>query len=174
MTQHLTAETLIDYLHGALGPSEDAAVYAHIESCPDCSKEFHAETALTETLRAYAAREERELPPTLKAGIWNRIRSAPPSASSRLTAWLRPAFALPIAAAVALAAYFGTAYLGPHGAPVIEASYYLQDHAALNSTVPFNDRNSVNPVDLENAATGDTQQTAVNVEAASYTADANP
>jgi len=50
----------------------------------------------------------------------------------------------------------------------------LQDHAAMNNTVPFSDHTSPNPVDLEAAAAVDTQQTAVNVEAASYTADANP
>ncbi len=87
---------------------------------------------------------------------------------------MRPSFAIPIAAAIALAAYFGTSYLGPQGAPSIEASYYLQDHAAMNGTIPFSDRNSTNPVDLENAPTLSTKSAPVIVEAASYTADANP
>jgi negative regulator of sigma E activity len=125
-------------------------------------------------LRANAAQEERELPASVKAEIWRRVREAQPSAWNRFTAWMRPAVAIPVAAAIALAAYFGTSFLGPQGAPAIEASYYLQDHAALNGTIPFSDRNAINPVDLENAAAVDTQQTAVNVQEATYTADANP
>lgn len=174
MMQHPNSEIFLDYIHGELSPAEDASVYAHIEQCEPCRAEYQAEVALGEMLRAHAAREERELPSSVKAEIWQRIREAKPSAASRLTAWLRPAVAVPVAAALALAAYFGTAYMSPQGAPAIEASYYLQDHAAMNTTIPFSDRNSVTPVDLENAAAVNTQQTAVNVQAASYTADANP
>jgi hypothetical protein len=129
---------------------------------------------MTEMLRTYASNTERELPATLKAQIWSRIRSATPSPWSRFAGWFKPAVAVPVAAALALAAYFGTTYGSSHGAPSIEAAYYLQDHAALNSTVPFNDRSSINPSELENSAAVNTQQTAVNIEAASYTADANP
>jgi hypothetical protein len=93
---------------------------------------------------------------------------------TRAFGWMRPAVAVPLAAAIALAAYFGTTYMGPHAAPLIEASYYLQDHADMSTTIPFSDRGAANPADLESAAAVDTQQTAVNIEAASYTADANP
>jgi anti-sigma factor RsiW len=174
MMQHLNHEKLVDYMHGALSPQEDAAVYAHIEACDECRKELEAETALTEMLRSYAVREEREFPSTLKAEIWSRIRAAQPSAWTRLRDWLRPAVAVPVAAAIALAAYFGTTHLNGPGAPSIEAAYYLQDHAALNSTVPFSDRSSISPVDLENGNSVDTtQQTAVRVQEATYTAYAN-
>lgn len=171
MMQHLTDEKLIDYLHEALSPQEDAAVYAHMETCPDCRKRYDAEVALSEMLRSHARRQEREMPPTLKAEIWNRIRASEVSAENRLWNWFRPAFALPVAAAIALGVYFGVSHSGSNP-PLIEASYYLQDHAALNSTVPFNDRTSIDPADME--TTADSHQTAVNVEAASYTADANP
>lgn len=178
MMQHLRNETLVDYMHGALTPQEDAAVYAHMETCEACRREFEAEAALTEMLRSYSAQTERDMPGTLKAEIWNRVRDAQPSAWSRLREWLRPALAVPVAAVLAVAAYFGTTYLGPRGAPAIAADYYLQDHAALNNTVPFSDRGSVNPVDLENAASVDTQTaTAVMVSdsnRASYTAYVNP
>jgi negative regulator of sigma E activity len=127
-----------------------------------------------EMLRANAALEERELPSSVKAEIWKRVREAQASPWSRLSEWIRPAVAIPVAAAIAIAAYFGTAYIGPHGAPMIEAAYYLQDHADMNSTIPFSDHNAANPVDLENTAAVDTQQTAVSVQPASYTADANP
>ena len=168
---HLTNEQLIDYLHGALTPEQDADVYEHIESCGQCRAEYDAELALTDILRAHAASEEQELPATLKAEIWSRIRAAEPSIWSRITAWVRPSVAVPVAAAIALAAYFGTSYLGPQGAPSIEAAYYLQDHAALNGTVPFSDQ-SVNPVEMQNSAI-DNQQSAVQVEPATYTADAS-
>lgn len=174
MMQHLTNDSLLDYIHGELSPADDAAVYAHIEQCQPCRQEYEAEVALGEMLRTQAARDERELPSTVKAEIWERIRSADPSPVARVLAWLRPAVAIPVAVAIAAAAYFGTTYIGSQPAPTIEASYYLQDHAAMNSTIPFSDHTSANPVDLETAAAVDTQQTAVNVEAASYTADANP
>lgn len=173
MTQHLTNETLIDYMHGALTPQEDAAVYAHMETCDVCRSEYDAEVTLSEMLRAQAQREERELPPMLKAELWQRIREEQPSPASRFLGWFRPAFAVPIAAAIALGVYFGVGGFS-QGAPSIEAAYYLQDHAALNSTIPFNDHGSASPVDLENGA-ANTQQVAVKVEsAATYTADATP
>ena len=174
MTQHLTNETLIDYMHGALTPQEDAAVHAHMETCDVCRSEYDAEVTLSEMLRAQARREERELPPMLKAELWQRIREEEPSRANRLLGWFRPAFAVPIAAAIALAAYFGPSVFGSHPAPTIEAAYYLQDHAALNSTIPFNDHGSATPVDLE-TGTATTAQVAVKVDSATtYTADANP
>jgi anti-sigma factor RsiW len=169
---HLTNEQLIDYMHGGLTPQQDAAVYEHMESCNQCRAEYDAELALSDLLRAQAVREELELPATLKAEIWSRIRAAQPSPWNRFVASFRPAVAVPLAAAIALAAYFGTSYLGPRGAPSIEAAYYLQDHAALNSTVPFSDH-AVNPVDLEDAAAVDNQQSSVPVQPAVYTADAS-
>jgi len=172
MTEHLANQTLIDYMHAGLAPEEDARVYAHIESCSSCRADYDAELALTDLLRTYALRETRELPPMLKAEIWERIRAARPSRLRSLADWLRPAVALPVAAALALAMYFGTSYLGPRGAASIDAGYYLQGHAALNSTVPFSDRATSSAVDLE---TGNSPK-AENAVAltASYTADVNP
>jgi anti-sigma factor (TIGR02949 family) len=170
MMQHLTDEKLIDYLHGALAPQDDAAVYAHIEACPECRKRYDTEVALTEMLRSHNQHEERELPATLKAEIWQRIREQEAPARGGFWSMFRPALALPVAAALALGLYFGVWHNGS-GAPTIEAAYYLQDHAALNSTVPFNDHGTINPDDLESSA--NSNQTAVEIEAASYTADAN-
>lgn len=174
MNQHPSTDILLDYVHGELSPSDDAGVYAHIEQCEPCRNEYQAEVALGEMLRANAARDERELPSSVKAEIWQRVRAGKQSPWTQAFSRFRLSVVLPVAAAVALAAYFGAAHINPQAAPTIEASYYLQDHAAMNSTIPFSDRNSVNPVDMENTAAVDTQQTAVNVEAASYTADANP
>ncbi|HZZ64583.1 MAG TPA: zf-HC2 domain-containing protein [Candidatus Baltobacteraceae bacterium] len=173
MMQHIDNETLIDYMHGALPPQADAAVYAHMETCAQCREQFEAEAALTEMLHSYAAATERDFPSTLKAEIWSRVRSAQPSFWSRVRDNLRPAVFVPVAAALALAAYFGSTLLSPHAPPSIEAAYYLQDHAALNTTVPFSDRNSSTPVDLQNGAMiAPSEETAVNVQPASYTADA--
>lgn len=175
MMQHIQNETLIDYMHGGLSPEADAAVYAHLERCPECRAQFDGEAALTEMLRSYAAATDRDLPATLKAEIWSRVRSSEPSLWSRLRESLRPVLLVPTGLALAVAAYFGATLLTPHSAPMIEAAYYLQDHAALNSTVPFSDRSSSTPVDLENGAmVAPSEQTAVNIEPASYTADAGP
>lgn len=170
--KHLRYDDLTDYLHAALPPERDAEIYAHLEQCAPCRSAYDAEVSLTEALRAHAGAEERELPGAVKAEIWNRIRAAQPSPLARFGALWRPAIAVPVAAAIALAAYFGTTYVGPHGAPSIAAAYYLQDHAALGSTVPFSDR-TLNPVDLENESAAATQQTAVRVDVPAYTADAN-
>jgi len=163
--QHLTTEQLIDYIHSALSPAEDASVYAHLETCDICRAEYETETAVGEVLRAQARAEERELPSTVKAAIWNEIRNAQPTASDRLRAWFRPAFALPVAAAIAIAAYFGNAALhNGQPATTIEAAYYLQDHDAMNGTVPFGDRTGANPEVLQNENAVFADETAVTVE----------
>ncbi len=169
---HLSHEQLIDYMHGALGPGQDASVYEHLESCDPCRKQYDSELALTDLLRQEAAREERELPAMLKAEIWSRIRTEEPPAWSRFSSWFRLSFALPVAAALALVAYFGSSYPWSPAGPAIEAAYYLQDHAELNSTVPFSDRNAT-PTDLINSTSVDNQQSAVPVNSAEYTADAS-
>ncbi len=171
MTQHLTNETILDYIHGALPPQEDAACYAHMELCGQCRTEHTNELALGELIRKHAAQTELEMPATLKAAIWSEIRAAKPSPWSNLLASLRPAVTLPIAAVLALGLYFGSSALAPQSAPEIDAAYYLQDHAALTGTVPFSDRN-VRPMDMETATVVSSQQP-VAIEAASYTADAH-
>ena len=175
MTQHLTPEQLMDYLHSALSPGEDASIHAHLADCAHCRDEYAAEVSLTESLRKQAVLEERELPGGVKAAIWNEIRSARPSPAARLAALWRPALALPLAAALALAVYFGSGVLHrqtPAGT-TIEAAYYLQDHAALNNTVPFGDHTGANPAALENPSAAFADQTIVNVGAAAYVADAS-
>lgn len=168
MTEHLTNERLIDYMHRALAPDVDAAVYAHLEQCAPCRSEYDVEASLSEGLRAYARATERELPPTLKAGIWSEIRAERPNVWQRFAAGFRPAVALPVAAILAVGIYFGVH--GGAAAPSIEAAYYLNDHAAMNNTTPFSDHNA-NPVQIQASAAYSTQS-AVAVQAMSYTADA--
>ncbi|MDQ6823592.1 MAG: zf-HC2 domain-containing protein [Candidatus Eremiobacteraeota bacterium] len=175
MTQHLTTEQLVDYVHSALSPGEDASIHAHLDDCGHCRDDYAAEVSLTEALRKQAILEERELPGVVKAAIWSEIRNARPSPISRLAALWRPAIALPLAAVLALAVYFGPGVLHRQAqdSPSIEAAYYLQDHAALNNTVPFGDRTGANPAALENPSPVFAEQTAVIARPAISMADAS-
>ncbi|GAC1498354.1 MAG: hypothetical protein NVS1B14_01350 [Vulcanimicrobiaceae bacterium] len=170
--QHLKTEELTDYLHNALEPARDASIHAHLEDCVRCRDAYAAEMRLSEFLRSQAALEERELPPMLKASIWQAIRTLSPSPIERLQAWLRPAYAIPVAAVIAAAAVFGPAYLQGtrDGAPTIEAAYYLQDHAAMNTTVPFGDHSGATTSEFE--TTSNLDQTAVSTVPVVRTADA--
>ena len=170
MMQHVTNEQLIDYIHGSLAPAEDAVVLGHLETCLDCADEYATEVRLSEILREQSALEEREMPSTIKANIWQLIRQAQPSYGERLRAWLRPVYLVPAAAVVIAAAVFGPTYFGHHQTPVlIDAGYYLQDHAAMNGSVPFGDRSGVTPAEFQPSASSD--QTASIATPVAYTAN---
>lgn len=172
---HLTTENMIDYIHDALTPEMDASAHTHLDECASCRDAYASEVALTEALRTQALLEERELPSLVKAAIWNAVREARPSWRTSLAAWMRPALALPVAALLIAAAYFGPGLrrTQDNGAPAIEAAYYLQDHAAMSATVPFGERAGSNSRQLENQTAVYNDQAAVNVGAALYTADAS-
>jgi anti-sigma factor RsiW len=139
---HLTQEALIDYLHGELAPGEDAAVLLHLEGCAACRTEYEAQAQLSEALRAYASMTDVELPGQVRAAIWNRIEEAQRSSwRARVYTWMRPAagFALATAAAVVIA----IGVVPRHAGPAIDAMYYLEDHAALTSSVPFHEGSAV-------------------------------
>lgn len=176
MIDHPTNAELIDYIHGALAAEADASVYAHLEVCPRCREEYAAEVTLSELLRREATREEREIPPTVKGEIWKRIRNAEPTGFARFRAFFRPAVALPLAVAIALIAFLGPVYeRAQHGAPSIDASYYLQGHAAMNGTVPFSDQTGADPSALENVSATYPAQGVTAMAPASYTtADVRP
>lgn len=132
MTTHYDRDTLIDYLHGALKPATDAAVFAHLESgCDRCQLVLDEESGLTEMLRRAAAASELEFPAMVKARVWDAVRHEQPSIFDRIRSRWGPAIAVPVAAAVALAAYLGTPVLrGGNAASGITASYYLDEHNA--------------------------------------------
>ena len=137
MTTHYDRETLIDYLHRALSETADAAVFAHLESCADCTAIHDEEAALGELLRGAARAETFELPSMVKARVWDAVRRERPSWTERLRAWA-PRFAVPVAAAVALAAYLGGPILRHPAAPAgIEAALLLDEHAAEAQQNPF-------------------------------------
>lgn len=166
-TQHPSIDTLIDYIHHELAPAEDARILAHLETCEACRAAYEAEARVGEMLRVHALETERELPQGVVATIWDRVeheRSAP-SFGERVRTLFRPAFAIPVglAAAAALVIGLSVSHQQPD-APVIDAAFYLNDHASMSNTVPFNEGNVV-PSGL-NAGEG---QNAVAVTAASMT-----
>ncbi|HVS46486.1 MAG TPA: zf-HC2 domain-containing protein [Verrucomicrobiae bacterium] len=170
---HNSQEQLIDYLHHALAPEDDAAVYAHLENCSACRAAYQDEAALGEALRAQAAAEERDMPSGVVASIWAAIEASQRRATlaDRLLAWMRPAVMVPVMAVVVVALL-----LVPHFTPssptqTIDAAYYLQAHAALGGTMPFADTDVV-PASLENLGQG--QTTAVAVTPTMVTADVQP
>jgi anti-sigma factor RsiW len=127
---HLTSAQLSDFVHGELSPANDALAHAHLADCGVCRAEYDAEIALGEALRAAAHAEELEFPSIIKAVVWERIREMPPSPVARLSAWLRPLVAVPVAAALLLGVWFASPY-APHGtSPTVDAAYYLEAHAA--------------------------------------------
>jgi hypothetical protein len=139
MNSHLQPQAITDYVHGALPPAQDALAYAHIRICSSCSAELEIERTLTDMLRDGAVREEREFPSLIKAAVWQTIRDAKPSPLSRLTAFFRPAISVPAASALIVAALI----LGPVGhlatgpAPTIDATFYLDEHAAQQAPNPL-------------------------------------
>jgi len=135
---HPSLEELVDYIHGELAPEQDARVHAHLADCALCAQKRDAEASLTDLLRAHANAEERDLPPSVVAGIRSALAPAPRAAWSPLQLLLRPALAATAVAAVAAMIYFGNPAW--HGAPTltrIDASYYLDNHTALTATTPF-------------------------------------
>ncbi len=155
---HPTPEDLIDYLHDELPPEADATVLQHVDICESCRAQIETESQLSESLRAYACETARELPRDVTAAIWERIGAErAPSWGTRVAALIRPAVVLPLAAAAALVVYIG--YVGTHPPQTlttIDAVYYLEDHSALTSTIPFGE-GTVVPSSLEGGETGSDQ-----------------
>jgi hypothetical protein len=169
MTTHYDRETLIDYLHGALTPRADAAVFTHLEACAACNAVYDEEAALGEALRSAARSEELELPALVKARVWDAVRHEQPSWAQRLRTSWGPRIAVPVAAAVALAAYFGPPLM--RSQPVvagINAGYYLDEHNAQAQQNPFG------PGAVPAVYSADAQGNATSSTASSYidTADA--
>lgn len=139
MTTHYDRDTLIDYLHGALDPETDARVFTHLQTCAPCNALHDEEAALSEALRLAARADERELPAMVRARVWDAVRREKPSWAERLRAGWGPRLALPVAAAAALALYFGVpAFHSQQAAAAgIQAAYYLDEHNAEAQQNPF-------------------------------------
>ena len=173
MNEHLTSEQLIDYLHRELDSEGDAVILAHLDTCADCRAQYDAQAQLSELLHAHAHATERDLPISVVNGIWEKIEARSTSSLwDRIMFAFRPAIAVPIAAVLIVGAYFGFAHRGGAANTVIDAAYYLEDHAALTSTMPFA-QGTVVPSSLENDETASDQRwVASNVRTDITTADA--
>jgi anti-sigma factor RsiW len=140
-SRHPSTEEIIDYVHHELSPSQDAELFEHFATCDACRREYEGELRLSGALRAAAAVEQLELPPTVKVQVWNRVRSYE---RPRWPIPLRPLIALPIAAAVAVAALFAAQpgiVTGVH--PMVGAQYYFDLHsAAIRQENPLSDRSA--------------------------------
>ncbi len=145
MNQHLSNDTLTDYLHGELRPQDDALAHAHLLVCPTCRAARDAETSITEFVRAGAAAEEHEFPSLVSAVVWERIREARPSPLGRLSAFLRPAIAVPVAAVLLLGGWFASplGHGSANGARSIDAVYYFQQHAAQSASSPLSEHSGL-------------------------------
>lgn len=138
MTTHYDLDTILDYINGELDPRADAKVFAHLERCTACRAMHDEEVAFGDALRAGARASELELPPVVRARVWDAVRHQPPTLLERLRSRWGPAIAVPIAAAVALGAYFGAPiFRGPSPAPGIAASFFLDEHNAEATQNPL-------------------------------------
>jgi anti-sigma factor RsiW len=136
---HPSTDQIVDYLHGELPSGQDAAMHVHLAGCRSCDDRRAEELALTETLRAHARAEERDLPASVAARIYAAIELPRPFAAwERLRAGLRPIFVLPAVAAIAVILYFGFGARSGSTAPTpIDAAYFVDQHAALTASAPF-------------------------------------
>jgi anti-sigma factor RsiW len=134
MNNHLSTDLLVDYLHGELAPEDDALAHAHLGSCPACRREYDLESSLTEALHASAKAEEREFPSMIAARVWEQVREARPGPFARLSAWLRPMIAVPMATAILLGGWYASSFSHVGARPTVDVMYYLQTHAAQSGT----------------------------------------
>lgn len=151
MTIHYDADILGDYLHGELGPEQDAAVHAHLEGCSTCRTVHDDAVRLREWARRAARAEERELPAAVSANVWAAILAQQPSLPERLRSYWRPLLTIPVAAGVVAAAFvFGIPVLAPSTPPVrVAATYYFEAHAAQALSNPLADRSAITTMTLD-------------------------
>lgn len=156
---HPSPEQIVDYLHGELPDAQDAALHAHLAECAQCSHVRDEEMQLTDLLREHARSAERELPQGVVASIRSEIeRSASASFWERVRAAFRPVVAVPVVAALAAVLYFGmSARHSKAVASSIDASYYVESHAALTATTPFSAESAMPTLLTSNDAASDEQ-----------------
>lgn len=135
--RHPSLDRLIDYVHGELPAADDAALHAHLSECASCSAQRDREVAVSELLRRYATEAERDMPPGLRTAILANAAADRAVAQrwSPANLW-RAAVCVPLVAAAALAIYVAAS--NPHSqGTALDAGAYVDYHAALSSTAPF-------------------------------------
>lgn len=139
---HPTPDDIVDFIHAALPPGEDARLHLHLAECSPCRDAYRAEVAVGESLRAAARSAERDMPDLLKARILQAAREETrASRAASFTARFRPIIAVPAAAAVLFAASLALPNLHAPGgstAPsAIDARVYLDVHHAQSAGNPL-------------------------------------
>jgi anti-sigma factor (TIGR02949 family) len=151
MKQHLNSTTLIDYLHHELPPGDDAEVLAHLQSCEACSQELNVEASISERLRESARESDLEVPAGLRSAIMARIAAQRQSPWYALRSLVRPLIVVPVAAALATAAFLLGPALLPQS-PGVPVSYYLQQYADHARQNPLADRGIAIMASFDNGA----------------------
>lgn len=148
---HYDADILDDYIHGELDDQRDADIHAHLEQCDACRALYNEIAAIRDALRVSPLAHEREMPPTVKAQVWEAIRNAPPSPMARVRMLWRPMLLVPLAAVMAVVVYLAApTHTGAQ--PTVTAAYLLEQHAAGTAVNPLADRGLVVPA---STATGE-------------------
>lgn len=149
---HLTADELVDYLHGELPVVRDAAIAMHLAECAECRAAGDREAALTEMVRAVAVTQQRSIPPSVTDSI--RAAALRPAPRRSTANWFgRRVFALPIAVAAALLIWFGVRNFSDNQPKTtIAAGYLVNRHAMLSAITPFADDAPVPPAFASNDA----------------------
>ncbi|MBO8156183.1 MAG: zf-HC2 domain-containing protein [Bacillaceae bacterium] len=80
MNNHLSDETIIDYIHDELEPKQKNYIQQHIEECHSCKKnyEFWNQTLNTDIV----------IPDTHKESIWKKIHSTLMKRNKRSASWV--------------------------------------------------------------------------------------
>jgi anti-sigma-K factor RskA len=107
-SHHTTEESLEAYALGALDESERVAVEAHLEDCADCRARAAAlEEAANRLPLALSAASPLVPPASLEDRVMRRIEGErePRPPRRRAVRWLQPRLALPVAAALVVAAF---------------------------------------------------------------------
>jgi len=112
-----TGPALVELELGLLGPRAEAALRAHLESCPRCAAEARAEALLSDALRSLREPYPHEI--EVRAAVSRRLRAAAPPEREEV-----PARQLGWAAAVATVCLagllFGLRLLLPELPPLLE------------------------------------------------------
>ncbi|HZV78681.1 MAG TPA: zf-HC2 domain-containing protein [Candidatus Binatus sp.] len=141
MTCHDCRPLMMDYAHHELDAAQDALVFEHLQTCPECRAALQAEVDLTDSIR-YAYSEELEMPQSIVAGVRQAVRGYSPPMWDRVRSALRPAFLAP-AAAIALilagALRYGPMLLTPQSSQ-LSSSYFVRQHVAQTLGSPSSDR----------------------------------
>jgi anti-sigma factor RsiW len=129
---------LVDYERGELDAARDAAMHAHLHACDTCRADWQADLSMIESLRA--STPDRDFPMAVLAGVRQAMHAEiAPSFLDRLRASLRPAIALPVAAAVIIVGGILN-YRSATPPPTLTGIDYVREHVAQTAGLPSSDR----------------------------------